>query len=158
MQGMEKDVIILSVTVSQAGSFLSDEQRLNVALTRAKRHLIVVSNLNCLHSISPAFELVMEKAKKLRGGICSSLAMFIPQALYSNSNPISDVKDDDADEAHRKWEKLSRNFVLNCLCLFLLAETVGHEIDEFGTVCTLYRSINSRKVLCFSKSSRWCNL
>ena len=45
LQGMEKEIIVLSVTVNQPGSFLSDQQRLNVAITRAKRHSIIVGNL-----------------------------------------------------------------------------------------------------------------
>ena len=42
MQGMEKAVIILSTAVTRAGAFASDARRLNVALTRAKRHLMIV--------------------------------------------------------------------------------------------------------------------
>ncbi len=42
VQGMEKAVIILSTAVTRAGAFASDARRLNVALTRAKRHLIIV--------------------------------------------------------------------------------------------------------------------
>ena len=43
LQGLEKPVIILSTAVTRPGSFVGDAQRLNVALTRAKHHLIVVS-------------------------------------------------------------------------------------------------------------------
>ena len=44
IQGMEKEVIILSVTLSRGGAFASDQQRLNVALTRARRHLILTGS------------------------------------------------------------------------------------------------------------------
>lgn len=50
-QGAEKDVIILSLVRTKLTSFLQDKQRINVALTRAKRycsfdfsHLIVIGN------------------------------------------------------------------------------------------------------------------
>lgn len=42
-QGLEKPVIILSTAVTRPGSFVGDAQRLNVALTRARHHLILVS-------------------------------------------------------------------------------------------------------------------
>lgn len=35
-------MIVLSLTVSRAGAFAADAQRLNVALTRARHHLVVV--------------------------------------------------------------------------------------------------------------------
>jgi hypothetical protein len=41
-QGLEKPVIILSTAVTRAGAFVADPHRLNVALTRAKNHLILV--------------------------------------------------------------------------------------------------------------------
>lgn len=42
-QGAEKEVIILATTTTNPRSeFCSDGARLNVALTRARRHLVVV--------------------------------------------------------------------------------------------------------------------
>ncbi len=61
-QGQEKDVIILSMVRSnfnQSIGFLADERRLNVALTRAKKQLIVVADSATL-SIHPFFEKLFE--------------------------------------------------------------------------------------------------
>ena len=41
-QGAEKDVIVLSPVRRSYSSFTDDPQRLNVALTRAKRHLVIL--------------------------------------------------------------------------------------------------------------------
>ena len=50
-QGREKEAIVLSLTRSNDDKevgFLSDERRLNVAMTRAKRHLCVVGDGECV--------------------------------------------------------------------------------------------------------------
>lgn len=48
-QGREKDVIIFSITSTEDLSFVDDENRLNVAFTRAKRKLIVIGNANSIN-------------------------------------------------------------------------------------------------------------
>ena len=49
-QGSEKDVIVISFSQSRSGilPILQDERRLNVAVTRAKKKLVVVGNLRTL--------------------------------------------------------------------------------------------------------------
>lgn len=41
-QGMEKDVIILTTAITRQTTFAADAQRLNVALTRARHHLVLI--------------------------------------------------------------------------------------------------------------------
>lgn len=49
-QGREKDVIVFSATSTGDLSFVQNENRLNVALTRAKKKLIVVGNAKSIVS------------------------------------------------------------------------------------------------------------
>lgn len=45
-QGGEKEIIILSTVRTSESSFMDNQPRINVALTRAKRHLIILGNQN----------------------------------------------------------------------------------------------------------------
>ncbi|XP_066488441.1 5'-3' DNA helicase ZGRF1 [Tiliqua scincoides] len=47
-QGAEKEIIVLSCVRTRQVGFIDSERRVNVALTRGKRHLLIVGNLNCL--------------------------------------------------------------------------------------------------------------
>ncbi|XP_025957524.2 5'-3' DNA helicase ZGRF1 isoform X5 [Dromaius novaehollandiae] len=47
-QGAEKEIIVLSCVRTRQVGFIDSEKRMNVALTRAKRHLLIVGNLACL--------------------------------------------------------------------------------------------------------------
>lgn len=47
-QGAEKEIIILSCVRTRQMGFIDSERRMNVALTRAKRHLLIVGHLGCL--------------------------------------------------------------------------------------------------------------
>lgn len=78
---MEKEVVVLSIAVSRPGGFATDAQRLNVALTRAKRHLIVVGDLAILPHLGPAFKSLLDRAAQLPGGVCSVVETFAPHAI-----------------------------------------------------------------------------
>ena len=57
-QGREKDVIIFTITRTEEMKLVEDENRLNVAFTRAKRKLIVIGNANSIrkeHKLPTAF-------------------------------------------------------------------------------------------------------
>ncbi|XP_051823101.1 protein ZGRF1 [Antechinus flavipes] len=47
-QGAEKEIIILSCVRTKQVGFIDSKKRMNVALTRGKRHLLIVGNLDCL--------------------------------------------------------------------------------------------------------------
>uniref|UniRef100_A0A8C4X9E6 GRF-type domain-containing protein n=1 Tax=Erpetoichthys calabaricus TaxID=27687 RepID=A0A8C4X9E6_ERPCA len=47
-QGAEKEIIILSSVRTRHVGFTDSERRMNVALTRGKRHLLILGNLACL--------------------------------------------------------------------------------------------------------------
>ncbi|XP_072439882.1 5'-3' DNA helicase ZGRF1-like isoform X2 [Chiloscyllium punctatum] len=49
-QGAEKEIIILSCVRTRQVGFIDSEKRMNVALTRGKRHLLIVGNLACLRN------------------------------------------------------------------------------------------------------------
>ncbi len=66
LQGQEKDIIILTtvVTGSSNAFFAGDSQRLNVALTRARRHLVVVGCADALQAAGPAFCRILEASRR----------------------------------------------------------------------------------------------
>ncbi|XP_053556164.1 protein ZGRF1 [Bombina bombina] len=47
-QGAEKEIIVLSCVRTRQVGFIDSEKRMNVALTRGKRHLLIVGRLVCL--------------------------------------------------------------------------------------------------------------
>ncbi|XP_076789354.1 5'-3' DNA helicase ZGRF1 isoform X2 [Arvicanthis niloticus] len=47
-QGAEKEIIILSCVRTRQVGFIDSEKRTNVALTRGRRHLLIVGSLSCL--------------------------------------------------------------------------------------------------------------
>ena len=52
-QGREKDVILFSITSTSSFGFIEDENKLNVAFTRAKKKLIVIGNRDAILHNTP---------------------------------------------------------------------------------------------------------
>jgi superfamily I DNA and/or RNA helicase len=49
-QGGERDIMILSLVRAESSDFVFDERRFNVAITRARRKLILVAHPNLFHN------------------------------------------------------------------------------------------------------------
>jgi superfamily I DNA and/or RNA helicase len=79
-QGAEKDVIILSVSRTTKLGFSDSPKRLNVAITRARRHLIIVGNAPLLTSNS-AWEAVVGPAISTVGGLQSCTKIITSRKL-----------------------------------------------------------------------------
>ncbi|XP_066142155.1 probable helicase senataxin isoform X2 [Euwallacea fornicatus] len=62
-QGSENDIIIISCVRDSSNSFLQNENRLNVALTRAKQALYIIGNYTLFKECRPLYDL-REDAKK----------------------------------------------------------------------------------------------
>jgi superfamily I DNA and/or RNA helicase len=66
-QGREKDVIILTITSTRDMTFVEDENRLNVAFTRARRKLIVIGNANSIRKEHKLLSAFLTYAKERNG-------------------------------------------------------------------------------------------
>ena len=62
MQGMEKDLMVMSTAVTCPGPFAADRQRLNVALTRARHHLLVVGHAPVLQAMGGDLADVVDRS------------------------------------------------------------------------------------------------
>ncbi|XP_015267362.1 PREDICTED: protein ZGRF1 [Gekko japonicus] len=67
-QGAEKEIIVLSCVRTRQVGFIDSETRVNVALTRGKRHLLIVGNLNCLRK-SKLWESVIQHCAGSKDGL-----------------------------------------------------------------------------------------
>jgi superfamily I DNA and/or RNA helicase len=67
-QGAERDVIIVSCCRTEKLGFIVSSRRLNVALSRARHHLIVVGHRDTLRG-NPVWKSVIDTAAKTPGGI-----------------------------------------------------------------------------------------
>ncbi|XP_068706006.1 5'-3' DNA helicase ZGRF1-like isoform X2 [Montipora foliosa] len=70
-QGGEKDIIILSCVRTDHIGFIDCDRRTNVALTRAKRHLVIIGNLKML-SCNTLWGKVIDHCREAPGGLCHS--------------------------------------------------------------------------------------
>jgi len=66
-QGAERDVIILGWVRTRSLGFMNDYRRLNVAITRARRHLIIVGHEKLLRK-NPQWKYIIDNSKNLKKG------------------------------------------------------------------------------------------
>lgn len=81
VQGMENDIILLATTITHAGNFATDAQRVNVAFTRAKHHLVVLGSSPVLRSCSPAFRLLLAGCQMMPAGVSLTLQSTPPKGI-----------------------------------------------------------------------------
>ncbi|XP_018106898.1 protein ZGRF1 isoform X2 [Xenopus laevis] len=67
-QGAEKEIIILSCVRTRQVGFIDSEKRMNVALTRGKRHLLIIANLACLRK-NKLWEHVIHHCERQQNGL-----------------------------------------------------------------------------------------
>ncbi|XP_069782301.1 5'-3' DNA helicase ZGRF1-like isoform X2 [Narcine bancroftii] len=67
-QGAEKEVIVLSCVRTRQVGFIDSEKRMNVALTRGKRHLLIIGSLTCLRS-NRLWEKVIHHCERRENGL-----------------------------------------------------------------------------------------
>ncbi|KAM9330477.1 5'-3' DNA helicase ZGRF1 [Gastrophryne carolinensis] len=67
-QGAEKEIIILSCVRTRQVGFIDSEKRMTVALTRGKRHLLIVGNLACLRR-NKLWEQVVHHCESQNNGL-----------------------------------------------------------------------------------------
>ena len=63
-QGQEEDVVIFSCVRTNRLGFLKDERRLNVAITRAKKSLLIVGSAELLRKENNAWSALLEDAER----------------------------------------------------------------------------------------------
>ncbi len=80
MQGLEKDVIILSTVVTRPGPFASDARRLCTALTRVRHHLILIGHAAALQHCAPALAATVAACGASPAGFHASGRLQLPQA------------------------------------------------------------------------------
>lgn len=80
-QGAERDIILLTTATTKPSEFASDACRMNVALTRAKNHLIVLGNLQVLCQTAPVFNDIMTAVRSSNAFFSGGLPMLPSQAI-----------------------------------------------------------------------------
>mgnify|MGYP003325392453 CR=1 FL=1 len=111
-QGIERDLIIFSTVRSnsnQAVGFLSDYRRLNVAISRAKRGLIIVGDLTTLQRDSYWCELINDLDEL--GCVLSVRRRTDGTLQWSQVNNVPEL----CKKANRDWRAMPSEAKANCV-------------------------------------------
>ncbi|XP_027251475.1 protein ZGRF1 isoform X4 [Cricetulus griseus] len=98
-QGAEKEIIILSCVRTRQVGFIDSEKRMNVALTRSRRHLLIVGSLSCLRK-NRLWERVIQHCEGREDGL--QHASHCEQQL---DHLLRDYFEKQAEEKQKKKEK-----------------------------------------------------
>ena len=98
-QGGEKAVIILSCVKTAISDFIDNERRINVALTRARHHLVIVGHQPTLLRSRVWKEVVTHIAMALHGCFCVNAAAMLAHIDRCRLNAIAALVTEQ-DEAH----------------------------------------------------------
>ena len=78
-QGREYDIVLLSTVRTTHGQFMSDYNRINVAITRAKHGLVIVGNSDVLMQDKKWASLLMTHRANVVDGISGALRWIAEQ-------------------------------------------------------------------------------
>ena len=68
-QGREFDLVFVSMVRTRSGSFVQDQNRINVGITRAKHGLVIVGNIKALEKESNWANLLSKKQANIVKGV-----------------------------------------------------------------------------------------
>ena len=94
-QGGEKDVILVSSCRTQGLGFITSPNRMNVAITRARRHLVVIGCGKTLPQ-SELWRSILDRAATLPGGK-------IAAREFRMSDPTIEILSNEEEEAKLPW-------------------------------------------------------
>ncbi|XP_052587465.1 protein ZGRF1 [Peromyscus californicus insignis] len=98
-QGAEKEIIILSCVRTRQVGFIDSEKRMNVALTRGRRHLLIVGSLSCLRK-NRLWGRVIQHCEGREGGL-----QHASQCEPQLDHLLKDYFEKQAEEKQKKKEK-----------------------------------------------------
>ena len=95
-QGREFDLVFVSMVRTRSGSFVQDQNRINVGITRAKHGLVIVGNIKALEKESNWAHLLSKKQANIVKGFSQAKVWITKEIKKYIDNTMAKKKD---------WEK-----------------------------------------------------